>query len=141
MPDRLTAAQRRRCMQANRPRGTKLETAVMAALRRAGLRFKTHAAVPGTPDVAFPVQRVAVFIDGDFWHGWRFPAWSGDLPAYWRAKIERNRARDDRNFRKLRRMGWRVIRVWEHQAEADMNRVVTKVADVVRRRKPNRGTT
>ena len=63
-----------------------------------------------------PRRKIAVFIDGDFWHGYRYPQWSQKLPsAFWREKIERNRARDRRNFAKLRRHGWRVLRVWEHK--------------------------
>ena len=63
--------------------------------------------LPGSPDVVFPRQRVAVFIEGDFWHGYRFPRWADTLKPYWREKIERNRGRDRKNHAKLRRMGGR----------------------------------
>lgn len=58
---------------------------------------------------------MAVFVDGDFWHGWRFPQWQAKLTNFWREKIHATRCRDLRNFRKLRRMGWKVVRIWEHQ--------------------------
>jgi DNA mismatch endonuclease (patch repair protein) len=99
-------------MQANRSSGTRPERALRAALRALGLRGAWNSqAVLGTPDVAWPRRMVAVFVDGDFWHGR-----SGRLPranrAFWRAKFERNRARDLRVTRLLRRRGWTVIRLW-----------------------------
>lgn len=63
------------------------------------------------------------------------------MPAYWRHKITKNRARDGRNTRKLRRLGWRVIRIWEHQAGSDIDGVVKRVAAAVRRGPISRGTT
>lgn len=73
-------------------------------------------ALPGKPDFAFRKERLCVFVDGCFWHGcpkcYRQP---GSNNAYWAAKVERNRARDKRVARELRREGWRVLRVWEHE--------------------------
>ena len=63
---------------------------------------------------------MAVFIDGDFWHGFRFEAWRDKLSEKWEAKIEANRKRDERNFRRLRREGWKVLRLWEHQVQRDI---------------------
>jgi DNA mismatch endonuclease (patch repair protein) len=76
---------------------------------------------------------VAVFVDGDYWHGWRFPAWRDKLAAYWKQKIETNRRRDRRNFRRLRRSGWRVIRLWEHEVERDAERCVDRIESAIRR--------
>ncbi len=70
-----------------------------------------------------------VFIDGDFWHGWRFPAWEQKLPEFWKAKIGRNRSRDQLNFRRLRRAGWKVIRVWEHQIERQLEHTIRRILD------------
>jgi len=75
----------------------------------------------------FRNERLVVFVDGDFWHGFRYPAWTRRLPAYWKKKIERNRARDLRNFAALRRRGWRVIRIWEHQVKSDLSVCVNRV--------------
>src|SRR5207248_2770171 len=83
-----------------------------------GLRFRIHdKRLPGCPDLVFVAARLVVFIDGDFWHGWRFPAWKRKLGPYWQAKIERNRRRDRLNHRRLRRGGWTVLRFWEHDVE------------------------
>jgi len=84
-------------------------------------------ALPGRPDFVFAAARVAVFVDGDFWHGWRFPQWRDKLSEKWEAKIEATRRRDARNYRKLRRMGWKVVRLWEHQIERDMSSCLEKV--------------
>jgi DNA mismatch endonuclease (patch repair protein) len=139
LPDNLTPEQRRKTMQAVKGRDTGLERAVASALHARGLRFRRCvAALPGKPDFVFPRARVVVFVNGDFWHGWRFPAWSAKLTAYWRAKIERTRRRDRRNARRLRRLGWRVLRVWGHQVEKDLPAVVCRVEAAVRPEGPPR---
>jgi DNA mismatch endonuclease (patch repair protein) len=83
--------------------------------------------LPGRPDIVFQQERLVVFVDGDFWHGYRYPAWKSRLSPYWRSKIERNRTRDRRNHATLRRRGWRVIRVWEHQIQTDLDSAVLRV--------------
>lgn len=107
---------------------TGLEVMVRSELKRRGLRFRKHVkSLPGCPDVVFTKQKLAVFIDGDFWHGYRFPAWRNTLPKFWREKIGKNRDRDRRNFAKLRRMGWRVLRIWQHEIERDLRSCGNKV--------------
>ena len=103
-------------MAAVKSKNSSLEKIVFSALRNRGVQFRRHYKhLPGTPDVAFPRAKKAIFIDGDFWHGYRYPAWKGRIRSrFWREKIETNRLRDTRNFRKLRRLGWKVMRVWEH---------------------------
>ena len=89
-------------------------------LKKQNIKFKKHYNIAGKPDIAVPKKRVAVFLDSDFWHGWNFPRWKNRLPKkYWRDKIEYNRKRDKRNFAKLRRMGWKVIRIWGHEIKKD----------------------
>lgn len=84
-------------------------------LRAAGARgYRKHWPVQGKPDFAWPGRKIAVFVDGCFWHG--CPS-CNSVPTsnvqFWRDKIDRNRRRDRRNTRDLRRQGWRVVRVWE----------------------------
>ena len=111
-----------------RGRDTKPELAVAALLVEAGIAFECHARdLPGRPDFVFRDQKVAVFCDGDFWHGWRFGQWRLKLSEKWEEKIEKNRQRDARNHRTLRRAGWRVVRVWEHQIEAAPNVCLARV--------------
>jgi len=129
MADRHTRAQRSYNMSRIRGFDTSLEVAVRRELRRLGLRFKANVmSLPGRPDLVFARERLVVFVDGDFWHGFRYPAWKRRLPHFWREKIERNRARDLRNFAKLRHRGWRVIRVWEHQVKRDLTNCVSRIA-------------
>ncbi len=110
------------------------EKLVRSELHRRGLRFRKHPKhLPGKPDIVFPSHRVAVFVDGDFWHGYRFPQWRDQLSPFWEAKIGKTRVRDQRNFRKLRRSGWRVIRVWQHEVERDSVAVIDRIAGAVGR--------
>ena len=133
--DSLTAEQRSYCMSRVRSRDTDLERMVRSELHKRGLRFRKNVrALPGSPDVVFKPARVAVFVDGDFWHGYRFPLWQHTLSDFWRVKIGKNRERDRRNFRKLRRMGWRVIRLWQHQIERDLDACIERVTSAVRGR-------
>ena len=128
MPDNLSVRQRSYCMSRVRNSDTSLERAVRSALHRRGLRFRKHIrTLPGNPDLAFPRQRVVVLVDGDFWHGWRFPCWRNQISPFWQVKIEKNRRRDVRNMRRLRAMGWTVVRIWQHQIERDLNSVTERI--------------
>lgn len=128
MKDPLTPAQRSYCMSRVRSKDTGLEKLVRSELHRRGLRFRKHVRnLPGKPDIVFPSARLVVFVDGDFWHGYRFPAWKDALPPFWRDKIGANRRRDRRNFRKLRQMGWRVIRLWQHEVERDLESCIDRI--------------
>jgi DNA mismatch endonuclease, patch repair protein len=107
-------------MRGNRGADTAPEVALRSALHRRGLRFRKNVqAVPGLrcrPDVVFTARRVAVFLDGCYWH--RCPE-HGVSPrrnaGYWSAKLDRNVARDRRNDEALAAAGWKVVRVWEHE--------------------------
>lgn len=132
MADRLTPEQRSRCMSRIRGFDTSIEVAVRLALWRRGFRYRKNVmSLAGRPDIVFSSARLAVFVDGDFWHGYRYPAWTRKLSPYWDEKIRRNRARDRRNFEKLRRAGWRVVRVWEHEVKRDLEACVDRIADAV----------
>jgi len=105
-----------------RSRGNKsTEDALVRALRAARLTgWRRHVRLPGSPDLVFRAERLAVFVDGCFWHGCRrhlrLPT---TRPDYWPAKIERNRRRDRRVARELRSRGWSVLRLWEHQLSGE----------------------
>ena len=128
MTDNLTPEQRSFCMSRVKSRDTGLERLVRAGLRKQKLRFGIYAnRLPGKPDIILPSAKLAVFIDGDFWHGYRFPQWRRRVPRFWKVKIDKNRRRDTKNFAKLRRMGWRVVRVWQHQIERDLNSCIERI--------------
>jgi len=106
--------------QVRSQRNRSTEWRLRSALARAGIRGWTlnAADLVGKPDFVFPIRRLVVFVDGCFWHGCpkcqRIP--SSNVP-YWDRKIERNRIRDRAVNTSLRRSGWRVLRIWEHQLE------------------------
>ena len=112
------AAEKR--MKATRRRDTAPELAIRSALHRAGLRYRVDKApLPGVrrrADVVFAAARVAVYVDGCFWHGCPLHAtWPKANAEFWRRKIEANRARDADTDAALAAAGWEVIRVWEHE--------------------------
>jgi DNA mismatch endonuclease, patch repair protein len=135
MADNLTPEQRSFTMSRIRSKDTAPELTIRRLVHARGLRFRKHKnGLAGRPDLVFASARVVVFVDGDFWHGWRFPAWKHKLGRYWRDKIERNRRRDQKNLRLLRRSGWLVIRIWEHEVKRDAESCVDRIEEVVRAR-------
>lgn len=126
--DIMSPEKRRALMARIRSEGTSPEKKIIRGLRAEKLGFAVHVrALPGRPDVVFLAAKLVVFIDGSFWHGWRFPLWEHKLATAWRDKIANNRLRDQRNFRKLRRMGWKVLRIWEHQVERDAATCIRRI--------------
>lgn len=132
MPDHLTPEQRSHAMRCIKLKDGSLERLVQGELRARGLRFRRHIrTLPGRPDIVFTDRKVAVFIDGDFWHGWRLPTWEHTLSPFWRNKLRTNRSRDLRNFKKLRSNGWKVIRLWQHQIASNLEGSIAKITDMV----------
>jgi DNA mismatch endonuclease (patch repair protein) len=117
MADVLSKARRSEVMTAIRSRGNKeTELKLVSILRSNGITgWRRHPSLPGHPDFVFPTRRLAVFVDGCFWHGCR---WHCRMPTdnreYWQRKIAGNSARDRRTTLLLRQMGWRVLRLWGH---------------------------
>ncbi|MGH3751375.1 MAG: very short patch repair endonuclease [Pseudonocardiaceae bacterium] len=136
-----STAGRSRNMQAIRRANTKPEVALRSALHRAGLRFRKDyrldlAEGRVRPDVVFTRARVAVFVDGCFWHccpdHGRQPSVNS---GYWAPKLQRNVDRDHQNTITLERAGWIVVRIWEHQ---DAKQAVTAVSEALQRAHRNR---
>ncbi|WP_237724903.1 very short patch repair endonuclease [Deinococcus alpinitundrae] len=133
MADRLTKEQRSALMGRVRQKDTAPELALRSALHRRGLRFRKNVkGLPGSPDIVFVKAKLAVFVDGDFWHGRDFDTWKEKLQPFWRAKIERNIERDARNVEDLEALGWRVVRVWEKEIKKEKDSVVDKVAGALK---------
>ena len=130
--DVMTVEQRSACMSRIRGKDTGPERFVLRIFGEAAIEAETHARdLPGRPDFVLRDRRIAIFVDGDFWHGWRFPAWRHKLAPFWETKIETNRMRDGRNHARLRRAGWRVVRIWEHQIEKSPEAVKERIIDVI----------
>ena len=128
--DKITKAQRSALMARVKSEGTSLEKVVVYLLSKAGIHdFRTNdRMLPGRPDIVFAEKRLAVFIHGDFWHGWQFPRWKEKLKNnYWKTKIQRNRSRDRNVYSKLRRKGWKVLTIWEHQLTTGKMEVLDKL--------------
>jgi DNA mismatch endonuclease (patch repair protein) len=126
-------------MRANGRADTRPEVALRRELHRRGLRFRKHLAIVAgavrvRPDIVFPLQRVAVFIDGCFWHCCTEHGTSPQANAgYWAGKLTRNRQRDARVNDSLAKHGWRIIRIWEHVPVADAATYVAAALAVERR--------
>ncbi len=116
-----------------RSRNTKVEVGffklLSSALYPKGYRYRKHySRLPGKPDVVFVGQKVAVFLDGDFWHGYNLKRLGKRVPKrYWLAKIERNILRDKKINSQLRKDGWIVLRFWEHKLKQNPKLAIQKI--------------
>ena len=118
MPDIFTKAKRSQVMSRVRSRGNRTtELALVKLFRERGITgWRRNQRVFGKPDFIFKKARLAIFVDGCFWHGCpRHATFPVTRRAFWLKKFAANRARDRRVNRELRRLGWRVVRMWEHQ--------------------------
>ncbi len=119
MTDRLTVPDRSALMSRIRGRDTKPELAARSLLHGMGLRFRVcRRDLPGTPDIELPGRGTVVFVHGCFWHrhkGCKGATMPKSNVGFWTAKFEANVARDTRNRRDLRKLGWSVLTVWECQ--------------------------
>lgn len=124
---------------------TKPEMRLRRALWARGLRYRVHdRQLPGSPDILFPRERLAIFCDGDFWHGRDWPALRRKLqgranPGYWIPKIKSNIDRDKRQVEQLKRLGWTVVRVWESSISKDVDLVVDEISEVLRENRSREG--
>lgn len=123
-----------------RGQNTEPERRLRSALWAAGLRFRVHAVTPvGRPDVVFPTRQLAVFIDGCFWHGCPLhyvrPRSRLD---HWTGKLRINVDRDRRQTLELESLGWRVLRVWEHEVYEELSEVVQKIRQALESPEPER---
>jgi DNA mismatch endonuclease, patch repair protein len=120
-----------------RSRDTGPELRLRRLLWASGMRgYRLHKALPGKPDLVFSRARVAVFIDGCFWHGCP-ECGDGRAPSsntgYWSSKREMNQERDRRRTHELEELGWTVLRLWEHRVTKDTAKCVSEISRAVRR--------
>lgn len=128
--DLLSKKERSVLMSKIRSKNTKFENDFIVALASI-TRNKFQINVPfikGKPDIVFLKKKICVFLDSDFWHGWQYPRWKHLLKDdFWRLKIEKNRVRDRRVTSYLRRSGWKVLRIWEHQIKLSMSGQIRRI--------------
>jgi DNA mismatch endonuclease (patch repair protein) len=133
MSDIFSKEKRSEVMSLIRSKNTKPEIALRKLLSSSlypkGYRYRIHTkGIPGKPDIAFVSKKIAIFVDGDFWHGYDFEKTKLRLSQeYWLPKIERNIQRDKEVNQKLRKLGWKVLRFWEHDIQKTPDKVAKKV--------------
>ncbi|MCI2068488.1 MAG: very short patch repair endonuclease [Bacilli bacterium] len=114
-----------------RGKNTNPELKLRKALFSRGLRYRVnYGKILGHPDIAFPKEKIVIFVDGDFWHGRDWENRKKDIKShrsYWLKKIETNMKRDNEYTLKLQQEGYLVIRLWEN----DINKDVSRLADIV----------
>ena len=125
----VMALSRSEQMSRIRSRDTGPEKRLRSALWSRGLRYRLHARTPvGRPDIVFPGPRVAVFIDGCFWHGCpRHYVRPRSRERFWAEKLAENLQRDRRQTLELESLGWRVVRLWEHEVYEALEEVTSQV--------------
>ena len=126
-------ADRSETMRRIKSRDTSLEKLFRLGLWRLGLRYRLGVQLPGKPDLVFNKHRIAIFVDSCFWHGCkehcRMP---NTRQEYWIPKITGNRDRDEKINLDLERMGWSVVRIWEHDLKDDFEGCLHLIRDLVR---------
>ncbi|QSY09884.1 very short patch repair endonuclease [Burkholderia pseudomallei] len=119
-----------------RQKATDAEVALRRELYRIGLRYRVDYEVLKRPrrvaDIAFPGRRIAIFVDGCFWHGCpEHATWPKRNAEFWRQKIETNRLRDADTNERLRSLGWTVLRFWAHQSPTEAARAVAQTVAMI----------
>lgn len=127
--DIFAEKKRSEIMSKIRSKNTRAEKIVFRRLKKKRVYFQKHySRVAGSLDIALPRKKKAVFIDGDFWHGWQFSRIKNKLPKkYWQAKIEGNIRRDKKVRLKLKKSGWKVLRIWEHEIYNNLDIATSKI--------------
>lgn len=112
-----------------RSKNTQAEKLVFGELKERKIYFQKHySKAAGKPDIALPRKKKAIFIDGDFWHGYKFSKSNSRLPKkYWIEKIENNIKRDKASKNILKKQGWKVLRIWEHEVKKDLEKTIDKI--------------
>jgi len=118
--------------------GTRCEVLLRKRVWALGIRYRLNSDhIPGKPDLVFPSARLAIFCDGDFWHGYKLEKRLAQLrkghnAPYWTAKVLTNYKRDRRVDRQLRKAGWRVMRFWESHVRRSADAIALQIANAVR---------
>jgi len=118
-------------------RDTSPERVLRSSLHAAGLRFRVDRRIEGIhADIVFVAAKVAIFVDGCFWHSCPTHATRPKSNvSYWLPKLEENRRRDLKQTARLRRCGWMVIRIWEHDCRLLTDRLIGRIVGAIARRR------
>lgn len=134
MSDNLDKKTRSKIMASIKSRNTKIEILFRKELYGQGLRGYrvNNKNIYGSPDLVYTKYKLAIFLDGDFWHGYDWKV-KGRIPPkeYWQDKIQKNIERDNRVNEKLQEDGWKVLRFWEHEIRNNIEDCITKVKEIL----------
>lgn len=132
LTDTLSRKERSERMARIGPKNSSPEMRLRRLVHRMGYRYRLHVGtLPGSPDLVFPSRKCVIFMHGCFWHrhpGCRLARLPKSRLDFWRTKLEANRSRDLQNQAALRKLGWRILIIWECQL-ADVDRVEVVVRD------------
>jgi DNA mismatch endonuclease (patch repair protein) len=133
--DPLTPEQRHKCMSHIKSKNTSIETLFRKALWHEGIRYrKNYNKLPGKPDIAITKCKIAIFCDGEFWHGKKWDLRKKKIETnrdYWIKKIERNIVRDNEIDIKLEHLGWVVLHFWGKDIQKELDACVKEVKDTI----------
>jgi DNA mismatch endonuclease (patch repair protein) len=124
----MTKTQRSLLMAKVKSKDTGIELKLIDGLRKRKIRdFLRNSKLIGKPDIIFEKQKLVIFCDGDFWHGYKFDINKSKLSNFWLNKISSNRKRDLKVTRKLRKQGWQVIRFWGHEIIKNTDKCIDRI--------------
>ena len=129
MADKFSKAKRSAIMSRIRSKNTSLEIEFRKLLWKNGLgRYRIHYNLPGKPDIVYVSKKIVIFLDGDFWHGYNWKK-LGKVPPkkYWQKKIQKNIDRAKKYNKMLKKDGWKVIRIWEHEVKKNPEKCIKKL--------------
>ena len=129
MADIFTKEKRSEIMKRVRNKNTNIELILRKALFKRGLRFRVKNKLFGKPDIIFPREKVAIFCDGDFWHGRNYKDEGKRYETFWKDKIKINMSRDKLVNKTLIKDGWKILRFWKTEILKDPNKCVEKVKE------------
>jgi len=134
MPDIMSKEKRSYVMSRIRAKDTGPEKLLRARLDKENISYEIYKDLPGKPDVI--INKVVIFVDGDFWHGYEFEKWKNKLSEFWRRKIENNIMRDKLVDKALRKKKYIVLRFWEHEIKNNIENVINIIKEVTKNAGP-----
>lgn len=128
----MSKEKRSELMSKIRSQDTGIEKLILKEMKKRKMDgFAYQLKMIGNPDFVFPKQKLAIFCDGDFWHGYQFQKRRSNLAEYWVKKISGNIRRDKKVRRILEKSGWTVVRFWEHQIQNNTEPCVSKIQKII----------
>jgi DNA mismatch endonuclease (patch repair protein) len=135
--DRIPVKKRKELMAKVRNKNTDIEIMLATALETMGISFTKESTLPGKPDIVISSSRLAIFCDGDFWHGKNFKNEGSKYNNFWQEKIQTNIKRDKKVNHELHQQGWKVLRFWETDIYDNIKYCADKVLQEIRSARVN----